>query len=270
MGRRLGQHFLNDPAILDRIVDAIDPDPEDIVLEVGAGRGTLTRRLAPRVARVIAIERDRGLAERLQGVGSGEWAPPVRENVAVMHADALDVDWHRAVHLPTPDSPPFKVIGNIPYAITTPLIEQALTPPVPRVIVFLVQQEVAERLAAAPGSKAYGALSVGVQVAARVEKLFGVRSGSFDPPPDVHSAVVRLTPLDPPLVPWEEHAGFRRFVTAVFGQRRKQLARVLRSLTGRDRADVETMLQKLGIASTERAEVLSPQEFVELYQRQLR
>lgn len=184
-----------------------------------------------------------------------------------MHADALEVDWQRAVPLRTPHSPRWKVIGNIPYYITTPLIEKALTPPPPERIVFLMQQEVAERLAAAPGSKTYGALSVGVQVTARVERLFTVRAGSFDPPPDVHSAVVRLTPLDQPLVGWADHADFRRFVTAVFTQRRKQLARVLRSVTEHTRPDVEERLARLDIPPAIRAEVLAPQQFVQLYER---
>jgi 16S rRNA (adenine1518-N6/adenine1519-N6)-dimethyltransferase len=276
VGRRLGQHFLNDPAILDRIVDAIDPQSNDVVLEIGAGKGTLTRRVAPRVGRVVAIERDRELVD--WALGAGRWAlefPTVR----VVHGDALELHWPElldprpapsalrpasSVQRPAP-SAHYKVIGNIPYYITSPLIEKALTPPAPVVIVFLVQQEVADRLAAEPGSKTYGALSVGVQVAARVERLFTVRAGSFDPPPDVHSVVVRLTPRKHSLIPWEDHAAFRRFVTAVFGQRRKQLGRALRSVTGGEKNAVEARLEELGVEPTARAEVLSPQRLVELF-----
>jgi 16S rRNA (adenine1518-N6/adenine1519-N6)-dimethyltransferase len=136
---------------------------------------------------------------------------------------------------------------NIPYYITTPLIDKALTPPLPERVVFLVQEEVADRIVAAPGSKTYGALSVGVQVVARAEKLFTIKPGSFRPPPRVHSAVVRLRPLLEPLVDQEEVPRLRQFVTACFGLRRKQLHNVLRTVTGRSAAIVAAGLAALGL-----------------------
>src|SRR5207245_240163 len=158
---------------LRRIADALEPSPEDVVIEIGPGRGSLTAHLAPRVARVIAIEKDRRLARELRGKGNGEWG-----NVQIVEGDALRLDWLDLVlgttlphspfpiprlstipHSPVP-IPRFKIVGNIPYNITSPLIEKALTPPLPERIVFLVQREVAERIAATPGRKAYGALSV--------------------------------------------------------------------------------------------------------------
>ncbi len=142
--RRLGQHFLSDPAILARIADALDPQPGETVVEIGAGRGTLTDVLLARGLKVIAIEKDHGLAAALG----------TRENLTVVTGDALKVNW-----------PATKVIGNIPYYITSPLIDKALTPPLPERIVFLVQDEVADRIAAQPGGKTYGALSVDVEVA---------------------------------------------------------------------------------------------------------
>lgn len=264
MPRRLGQHFLRDPAILDRVVDALDPHPGDLVLEIGPGEGTLTRRLAPRVGRVVAIEKDEQLVEKLRGVKSGEWFAPLPDNVSVLLGDALDLDWSGAVPVPTPHAP-WKIIGNIPYRITSPLIEKALEPPVPAVIVFLVQKEVAERVTAAPGSKAYGALSVGVQAVARAERLFTVKAGAFAPPPKVDSAVLRLTPLSAPLVQDADRAGFRRFVVGLFGQRRKQLARSLRVVAAVDKDGAAELARRAGVAPAARVEELSPVQLVRLY-----
>ena len=160
--------------------------------------------------------------------------------------------------------------GNIPYAITTPLIDKALTEPLPASITFLVQREVAERLGAAAGSKAYGALSVGVQAVAVVERLFAVRAGSFRPPPKVDSAVVRLTPRSDPLTTAEEREPFRRFVTGLFGQRRRQLVRALRTVTDLPAAGVADLLAALGVNPAARPEVLTPQEFVDLFRLQPR
>ena len=270
MGRRLGQHFLTDPHILDRIADAVEPEPQDAVIEIGPGRGTLTRRLAPRVGRVIAIEKDRRLAAALEGKGKGEKGKVVAENVEIIVADALGADWQGLVTQSTfPVSPfplpTFKVIGNIPYYITTPLIEKALGLPGCRLVVFLVQREVAERLAAAPGSKAYGALTAGVQAVAAVEQLFPVRRGAFRPAPNVDSAVVRLRPLVNPLVADAEREAWRRFLAGLFSQRRKQLGRSLRALSGRSRDAIKELLAALGIDPTVRPETVAPAQLVRLF-----
>jgi 16S rRNA (adenine1518-N6/adenine1519-N6)-dimethyltransferase len=258
VSRRLGQHFLTDPSILERIVDALYPQDDDTVIEIGPGKGTLTCRLAPRVAQVIAIEKDKSLARQLRSrVESGEWAVG-GEKVRIVAGDALQLDWHELA------PPTFKVVGNIPYYITSPLIAKTLSPPLPTVIVYLVQREVADRLGATPGSKTYGALSVGVQVVARVERLFVVPAGAFHPRPRVDSAVVRFTPLEVPLVSSTEHAGFRAFVVRVFGQRRKQLVSILRSTESLSRDQALTVLTEAGIDSRSRPEVLSPHEFVRL------
>jgi 16S rRNA (adenine1518-N6/adenine1519-N6)-dimethyltransferase len=185
--------------------------------------------------------------------------------LTVVPGDALRLDWHALV---TPHStlrtPHFKIVGNIPYNITSPLIDKALTPPLPARIVFLVQAEVADRLAAAPGSKQYGALSVGVQAVCRVERLFSVRAGAFTPPPKVTSALVRLTPLGDPLVGPHEVAAFRAFVTACFGRRRKQLRNVVMAATGRPAAAVTAGLAALGLDRAARPESLAPAAFVRL------
>jgi len=272
MPRPLGQHFLTDPAILDRIVSALDPHPTDVVLEVGPGEGTLTRRLAPRVARVVAIEKDLRLAEGLRS----RIDPPLPENVTIVEGDALELNWREvaaaggegsAAHgqRPTANGPPFKVTGNIPYYITSPLIEKALQPPLPAVIVYLVQREVADRVAAAPGGKTYGALTVGVQAVARAERLFVVRAGAFRPPPNVDSAVLRLTPLTDPLVREEERAPFRAFVVGLFGQRRKQITGGLRTVASLDRDGALARCAGAGIDPTARPEALSVADFVRLF-----
>ncbi len=264
--RRLGQHFLTDPRILQRIVAALDPAPDDVVLEIGPGKGSLTEHLLARGLRVIAIEKDRRLAAdlrlRIAECGLG--------NVTIVEGDALKLNWHALLETSAANpqspirNPPFKVIGNIPYNITSPLIAKALTPPLPARIVFLVQAEVADRLAAAPGSKAYGALSVGVQGVCRVEKLFTVRAGAFTPPPKVTSALVRLTPLGEPVVPPDEIAAFRAFVTACFTRRRKQLRNVVMAATGRPSATVAAGLAALGFDRAARPESLTPAEFARL------
>jgi len=259
--QRLGQHFLSDPGILRKIADALDPAPDDVVLEIGAGKGSLTVVVAPRVRTVIGIEADRRLAEqcRLRIAECG------MTNVQIVEGDALRADWpalvnaHSAFRIPQ-----WKLIGNIPYNITTPLIEKALTPLYPERIVFLMQAEVAERLAARPGSKPYGGLSVGVQAQARVERLFAVRAGAFQPPPRVDSAVVRLTPLAEPLIPPGDVRAFRRFVTACFSRRRKQLRNVVAGALARPTAVVAAGLASLGLDPAARPETLAPADFVRL------
>jgi len=254
--RRLGQHFLTDPKILDRIVDALDVRPGETVIEVGPGHGSLTGVLLDRGAQVIAIEKDRGLAENLRA----SYVVRRASDLTVVDADALTVDWHAQLPRTTYDArrTAFKVVGNIPYYITSPLIDKALTPPLPERVVFLVQAEVADRLAAKSGTKTYGALSVGVQAVAHVEKLFTIAPGAFRPPPKVRSALIRLTPLADPLVGPDEIAAFRTFVTACFGRRRKQLKNAVPGMNERE-------LRALGFDPMLRPERLSPEAFVRVF-----
>lgn len=251
--KRFGQHFLRHRAILERITDALAPASGDLVLEIGPGQGALTEVLLSRGARVVAIEKDRDLVPVLQAR-----LPEVR----VLEGDALECDWRAAVGIGAADD--LLITGNIPYNITSPLLDRALTPPRPRRIVFLVQKEVADRLAAEAGSDAYGALTVGVQAVARVEKLFGVPAGAFHPPPKVDSAVIRLTPLEVPLISDDRVARFRRMVVGLFGFRRKQLRRGLRELTGWLPARVESVLAAAKLPPEGRAETVPPAGFVRL------
>ena len=257
--RRLGQHFLSDPAILARIADALDCVPGETVVEIGPGHGTLTRELLARGVQVIAIEKDRALARKLGelGVGSGSLRIVCEDALKVSLQDLLPEPSSPTPHSPLPR---FKIVGNIPYYITSPLIDKALTPPLPERIVFLVQDEVADRMAAPPGGKTYGALSVGVQVVARVEKLFTLAPGAFRPPPKVRSALIRLTPLAQPLVMDVEVAPLRAFVTACFSKRRKQLKNAVPGITTAD-------LEQMGFDPTVRPERLPPEAFVRLLRR---
>jgi 16S rRNA (adenine1518-N6/adenine1519-N6)-dimethyltransferase len=251
--KRFGQHFLSHRSILDRIAAALAPGPGDLVLEVGPGPGALTEALAARGARVVAIEKDRDLI------------PVVRARVPaarIVEGDALELDWRMVAEVAPGEA--LLVTGNIPYNITTPLIDRALAPPRPARIVFLVQKEVADRLAAPPGNKVYGALSVGVQAVARIEKLFLVPAGAFVPPPKVDSAVIRLVPLDAPLVADVLIPAFRKLVVGLFGFRRKQLLRGLRELTGWPADRVTAALALAGLSPTARPEMLAPKEFARL------
>ena len=248
--RRLGQHFLTDPRILARIADALQAGPDDTVLEIGPGRGGLTAALAERAARVVAIEKDRELVPSLRARFP---------SVDVVEGDALELDWHAVI------PGPFLLVGNIPYNITSPLLDKALLPPVPRRILFLVQKEVADRVIAAPGTSEYGALTVGVQSAVRAERLFTVAAGAFQPRPKVDSAVLRLTPLADPLVSDRERESFRAAVVGLFSYRRKQLLRGVRELTGWDAAQSGDLLEQAAVSPTVRPEVLSPAEFVQLH-----
>jgi 16S rRNA (adenine1518-N6/adenine1519-N6)-dimethyltransferase len=248
--RRLGQHFLTDPRILARIADAVGAQLSDTVLEIGPGPGGLTGALLERAGRVIAIEKDDGLVEPLRA------RFPALE---VVRGDALNLNWHALA------GGPFLVAGNIPYNITSPLLDKALTPPPPRRVVFLVQKEVAERVTARPGTSEYGALTVGVQTAANADRLFTVPAGAFQPRPKVDSAVLRLTPRDQPMVSADDRDSFRAMVVGLFGFRRKQISRGLRELTGWDSARVHTLLKEVAILETVRPEVLTPAEFVRLH-----
>ena len=248
--RRLGQHFLTDPSILNRIVDALDPESSDTVLEIGPGRGALTAVLAERAGTVVAIERDHDLLTELQQSFPG---------VDLVAGDALALDWHDVV-----GHSDFLVIGNIPYNITSPLLDKALTPPRPRRCVFLMQREVGDRIVAQPGNKTYGALSVGIQAVARAEVVFRVPAGAFQPPPKVDSVVLRLTPLDVPLVDDAVLSVFRAAVTGLFSLRRKQLLRGIRQLTGWSADEAGTVLRSVGLDPTARPETVAPPAFVAL------
>jgi 16S rRNA (adenine1518-N6/adenine1519-N6)-dimethyltransferase len=252
--KRFGQHFLADGRILQRIADALQLTPADTVVEIGPGRGALTDLLAARAGRVVAVEIDRALAELLRK----RYAD--RPQVTIVEADVL-----AAPIAESAGTDDFVLAGNVPYYITTPIIFHALERPRPRRAVYLVQREVAERAAAPPGSKTYGALSVNVQSVARVETLFAVPPGAFRPPPKVDSAVIRIVPRDDPAIAPEEEARFRSFVQEAFGLRRKQLRRVVRTIANLDAERAEAALAVAGVDPDARPETLSPEQFAAVF-----
>jgi len=251
--KRYGQHFLSDPAILSGIVDALSPTMTDTVLEIGPGRGSLTDLLAERAGRVVAVEIDKLLVEQLRKRYAS------KTSVEIIEADVLETDLNAIA------GNDFLLIGNVPYYITTPIIFKALDPPIPRRSVFLVQREVAERMAAGADTESYGALSVNLAVVARIEIVMAVPARAFKPPPKVDSSVIRLTPIAEPLVPLESLRAFRTFIQAVFGQRRKQLQRVLRTVSALSAEESAAILDRVGIDQTSRPEVISPEQFARLF-----
>ncbi|HWL40693.1 MAG TPA: 16S rRNA (adenine(1518)-N(6)/adenine(1519)-N(6))-dimethyltransferase RsmA [Gemmatimonadaceae bacterium] len=254
MLKRYGQHFLTDPALLSGIVDALSPARTDTVVEIGPGRGSLTDILAGRAGRVVAVEIDHLLAEELRK----RYA--TRPNVEIVEADVLETD------IASIAGADFLLIGNVPYYITTPIVFKALEPPIPRRSVFLVQREVAERMTARADTESYGALSVNIGVVADVEIVMSIPASAFKPPPKVESSVVRITPRASPLVAAESLPRFRAFVQAVFGQRRKQFQRVLRTVASLSVDDASFVLTRVGIDPTARPEVVAPDTFARLFQ----
>ncbi len=252
--KKFGQHFLSDKKILTAIVDALAPTSSDTVVEVGPGRGSLTDILVERSGKVIGVEIDRALAANLRK----RYAD--RSNVEIVEADFLETD------IAGVSGDDFLLIGNVPYYITTPIIFKSLDPPIARRSVFLVQREVADRMASKAGDESYGALTVNIAVVARVEQTMTVPASAFQPPPKVESAVVRLTPLKDPLVAVDSLVPFRTFVQAAFGQRRKQMPRVLRSVRGVSSAEASELLEAVSIEPSGRPEVVSPEQFANLFE----
>ncbi len=249
--KRFGQNFLHDRGIIERILAAARLTPEDHVVEIGPGLGALTLPLRQRVGRLELVELDRDLvAHWQQRLGDD---PKVR----IHAADALDFDFAALKA-----ERPLRLIGNLPYNISTPLIfhllsqRQAIAD-----MLFMLQREVVDRLGAAPGSKAYGRLSVMVQSVCRVDPLFRVPPGAFRPAPKVESRLVRLTPYLQPPHPLGDEALFARLVAAAFGQRRKTLRNTLKGMV------TEADLRACGIDPSARAEKLTIADYAALSRR---
>jgi 16S rRNA (adenine1518-N6/adenine1519-N6)-dimethyltransferase len=254
--RSLGQNFLVDPNIQRKIVDAVDPGPDDVVVEIGPGTGALTRSLAERAGRLVAIELD----DRLAAALAQEFADSA--SVTVLHRSVLDVD------LATIAEPArIRVVGNIPYNITSPILFHLLARDArPADIVLMVQREVADRVLAAPGTGAYGALSIGVQSVARVERLFHVGRGAFRPAPTVDSTVIRIAPVRPPALTAAEERDLRALTRAAFAWRRKQLQKTLRAAPAYrlDADDVADLAAETGFDLALRPEALAPLQLADL------
>ncbi len=257
--KKFGQHWLRSEPILNQIVAAAQLTPEDRVLEIGPGTGLLTQRLLPQVQHLVAVEVDRDLCRRLrQHYGQNPQFQLIEADFLTLDAAALGEPW---------DQRPNKVVANIPYYITGPILERLLgtiAAPQPQPyesIVLLVQAEVADRLCASPGTKACGALTVRVQYLADCEIICPVPPQAFHPPPKVASAVVRLRPR-PPAVPATDPALLARLVTLGFANKRKMLRNNLGGWLGRDR--LLALLNQLGLPETIRAEGLGLGDWVAL------
>ncbi len=253
----LGQHFLNDPALLARIAAVTESAAGDVVLEIGPGTGGLTAALLDRGATVVAIERDARMGAAL----TRRFAD---RPLVLVEGDALDLDWPALVAPWTAQGASWRVAGNIPYYITSPLLEKALTAPMPASVTYLVQLEVARRLAAQPGSEAYGALTVGIAAAASADLAMTVNRGAFSPPPKVDSGVVHLVPHPAPPIAPERVSDLRRLVVSLFSYRRKRMLRAVREALGLDAKAAGALLAQAGIDPDVRPEVVTVEEFVRL------
>jgi 16S rRNA (adenine1518-N6/adenine1519-N6)-dimethyltransferase len=247
-----GQNFLGDEEILDHIAGLAAPRPGERVVELGAGLGHLTARLLARGAEVVAVERDRDLARVLRG--------ELGERARILEADAVKLDY-AALAAPAAR---VAVVGNLPYHLTSPILF-AILDQADRVsrAVFLLQREVAERLAARPGTRAFGLLSVLLQHRAEVRISRRVPPGAFLPPPEVESAVL-LVELGPPRAPVASPARFRRLVKAGFAQRRKTLGNALRAARLAPPEAMAAALAAAGIDPARRGETLSVEEWAAL------
>ena len=248
--KRFGQNFLHDQGVIERILDAVDPRPGEHLVEIGPGHGALTKGLLQRCGEVDAIELDRDLlqplADRCSAYGT----------LNLHNADALKFDFRQLQR----DERPLRLVGNLPYNISTPLLFHLLSQG--KVICnmhFMLQKEVVDRMAAGPGSRTYGRLSVMLQARCEVIPLFDIGPESFDPPPKVDSSVVRLLPLETPPVSAADLEGFGELVSLAFGQRRKTLRNNLKKRIN------EKEISSLGIDPGCRPETLSLQEFVQLF-----
>jgi 16S rRNA (adenine1518-N6/adenine1519-N6)-dimethyltransferase len=254
--RALGQHFLRDPTIARAIVDLVAPTPADLVVEIGPGQGALTGELVRRAGRVLALEVDRTLLERLR---------VTFPTLELLQADARAWDWSS---LARPGGGRALVVGNLPYSVgTTILTTLARAPRAIDLMAVMLQREVAERVAAAPGSKTYGSLSVHVQLHWGVELALRVPPGAFRPPPKVDSAVLRLTPLPGPRVELGDEGRFEAVVRAAFAQRRKTLANALAAGLGLPVVATREAAASAGVDPGRRAETLNIDEFAEVARR---
>ncbi len=253
--KRFGQNFLADPHAARLIAEAATTPPGGTVLEIGAGLGALTRPLLDRAARVVAVERDRDLVPILAGELGDAGG-----KLSLVDGDALDVDWAAAV---ASGPRPHALAGNLPYLITGKLLERAvgLAGVIDRAV-FMVQAEVADRLAAPPDGEAYGALTVFVQAAFDVRRILTVKGGAFYPRPEVDSAVILLVPCQPPRA--LETDAFRAVVKAAFGARRKTLRNAWKGIFGWSRAELEGKAAAAGISLDVRGETLSVEDFARM------
>lgn len=258
--KSLGQNFLTDLSVLGRIVDAANLDKTKGALEVGPGIGSLTEQLAHAAGKVTAVELDQRLIPIL-----GDVLSPY-PNVSVVHGDILKTDLRKLWEERFVGCAGVSVVANLPYYVTTPIIMKLLEEHLPlENIVVMVQKEVAERMAARPGGKEYGSLSIAVQYYCEPELVCIVPGKAFIPAPNVDSAVIKLRKRTEPAVAIADEAKFFRVVQTAFTQRRKTLSNNLSALSGKERkSDLAELLAACGVQPERRAETLSLSEFARI------
>jgi len=261
--KSLGQNFLVNQPVLQKIAAALGATGGSLVLEIGCGLGNLTQILARGAGAVVAVELD----ERFRPLHERELAG--LKNVSILYADFLEMGL-KSLLMEQRHSPDVRVIGNVPYHLTSPILFKLMASPVPfSCVCLLLQREVGERLAAPPGSKRYGILAAKVRTRFDIETVLSVSPGSFQPPPKVHSVLVRLTPrAEGDLIPnAEERQAFFNFVDAAFAQRRKFVANSLAAASGGmlERGKVEEAIARLGLRAGVRAEALSCGQLLALF-----
>lgn len=244
--KRFGQHFL-EPVWADKVADAIAPSRDDVFLEIGPGPGALTLRLAPNVARLVAIEIDRDLIAAL--------TPKLPSNASIIAGDVLNLDVDAV--LPETDTP-LRIAGNLPYNISSPILVRLLELQSKRPVkdaTLMLQREVADRIVAKPGTAEYGVLSVLLQWRAEIVRVLAIPPGAFRPRPEVRSALIRLT-FRPPAFELKDAALFERMVRRMFTQRRKTLANALGAFGEEVGVDAGRVLAESGIDPRRRPETL--------------
>ena len=257
--KKFGQNFLVDSFVLDKIVAAADIGPEDAVLEIGPGIGTLTQYLASAAKEVICVEIDRSL-ERIQAETLAGW-----DNITVIWEDVLKLDLRALIEEHCPGGR-IKVTANLPYYITTPILMNLLEQELPiQSITVMIQKEVAERIAAEPGNKNYGALTLAVQYYADAYLAANVPPNCFLPRPEVSSAVIRMD-IKKDRIPVKDPEKMKKIIRAAFSQRRKTLVNCLRSAEELQitREEAEAAVEKLGLPASVRGETLSLPQFAAL------
>ncbi|NLW25857.1 16S rRNA (adenine(1518)-N(6)/adenine(1519)-N(6))-dimethyltransferase RsmA [Acetivibrio saccincola] len=257
--KSLGQNFLTDFNVVKKIVNTADVGQEDVVIEVGPGIGTMTLELAKRAKKVIAIEIDKRLIPALEDNLSGF------SNVQIINMDIMKADINAITS--EYDSSNIKVVANLPYYITTPIIMKFLEEDTKAdMMVFMIQKEVARRIVAEPGTKDYGALSVAVQYYSKPEKAFDVPPHCFIPQPDVDSAVIKLIINKEPPVKLLDKGMFFKTVKCSFAQRRKTLINALYNTGGlnKSKEEIKEILKSMGVDENTRGEMLSIQQFAML------
>lgn len=259
--KKYGQNFLIDSNILEKIIDAAGIDQDDCVLEIGPGIGTMTQYLCENAREVVAVEIDKKLIPILEQDTLSAY-----DNITIINDDILKVDINAIVQERN-NGKPIKVVANLPYYITTPIIMGLFESHVPlRSITIMVQKEVAERMQVGPGTKDYGALSLAVQYYARPEVMMTVSAGCFMPRPSVDSAVIKLTRHENPPVTVSDEKLMFDIIRASFNQRRKTLVNGLGNAAGLNlvKEQVSAALERMGLSSTIRGETLTLEEFARL------